>query len=128
MKNLLILIIATFSLSAFAAAAPATITEIINALKQNNASLVSGYFDCYVDVKLPNKDEAKNISKNQATQTLKDFYADEDVNSFELTSQRELGGTGYLTGKLKSDKRSFNITIMIKTKSNQSNIVSVRIN
>lgn len=127
MKHILTVLIAAFSLMSFTAIAP-TIPDIVNALKQNNAAAVSGYFDSYIDIKLPNKDEAKNISKNQATQTLKDFYSEQDINGFELTSQRELGGTGYLTGKLKSDKHSFNITVMIKSKGNQSSIVSVRIN
>jgi len=107
---------------------PTTISDIVNALKQGNASTVSNYFDNFIDIKLPNKEEAKNISKNQATQTLKDFYSEQEINAFELMSQRELGGTGYLTGKLKSDKQSFNITIMVKSKGSQSNIVSVRIN
>lgn len=128
MKHILIIIIAAFSLSSFVAASPATISDIVNALKQGNASNVSNYFDNFIDIKLPNKEEAKNISKNQATQTLKDFYSEQEISSFELTSQRELGGTGYLTGKLKSDKHSFNITIMVKSKGNQSTIVSVRIN
>ena len=128
MKHILTLIIAAFSLSSFSTMTPTTISDIVNALKQGNASTVSNYFDNFIDIKLPNKEEAKNISKNQATQTLKDFYSEQEINAFELTSQRELGGTGYLTGKLKSDKQSFNITIMVKSKGSQSNIVSVRIN
>lgn len=128
MKHILVIILAVFSLSSFAVVKPASLSDIVDALKQANASTVSNYFDSYIDIKLPNKEEAKNISKNQATQTLKDFYSEQGINSFELTSQRELGGTGYLTGKLKSDKRSFNITIMVKSKGSQSNIVSVRIN
>lgn len=128
MKHIFIILLAIFGLSSFSATTPTAISDIIDALKQGNASTVSNYFDSYIDIKLPNKEEAKNISKNQATQTLKDFYSEQDISSFELTSQRELGGTGYLTGKLKSDKHSFNITIMVKSKGNQSNIVSVRIN
>ena len=101
--------------------------DIINALKQADATAVANYFDSFVDVKLPNKDEVKNMSKTQASITLRDFYSEQSIKGFELTSQREMNGTGYLTGKLTSGKHSYNITIMIKTKGNDATIVSIRI-
>ncbi|MDE1191863.1 MAG: DUF4783 domain-containing protein [Arachidicoccus sp.] len=128
MKHVFIYSIVSFILSAFTVVASTAISDIINAFKQGNATEISKYLENYVDIKLPNKDEAKNISKNQATQTLKDFYTSNSINGFELSSQRELGGTGYLTGKIKSDNKSFSITVMIKTKDNLSSIVSIRIN
>ncbi|GAB3354707.1 hypothetical protein GCM10027566_16240 [Arachidicoccus ginsenosidivorans] len=103
-------------------------SEIVDALKANNATQVSKYFDSAVDFKLPGKDEVKNVSKNQATQILKSFYSEQDIKSFELTSKREMGGTGYLTGKLKASSRSYNITIMLKTSGSTTSIVTVRIN
>jgi len=103
-------------------------TEIVDALKANNAAQISKYFDSAVDFKLPGKDEVKNVSKNQATQILKSFYSEQDIKSFELTSKREMGGTGYLTGKVKAASRSYNITLMLKTSGSTTSIVTVRIN
>lgn len=103
-------------------------TQIVSALKDNDASGVSKYFDNVVDIKLPGKDEVKNVSKNQATLILKNFYTEQEVKGFDLASQREMGGTGYLTGKLKANTKNFNITLMLKTKGSDATIVTVRIN
>ena len=62
--------------------------EIINALKAGNAEYVSAYFDSYIDLTLPGKDEIKNIGKNQAGITLKSFFEENGVKGFDLTSQR----------------------------------------
>lgn len=106
----------------------ANISDIVNALKKNDPAGISKYFDNVVDIKLPGKDEVKNVSKNQATLILKNFYGEQDVKGFDLTSKREMGGTGYLTGKMKSANKSYNLTIMLKTKGDEASIVTVRIN
>jgi hypothetical protein len=104
------------------------ISEIVSALKGNDVAQVSKYFDSVVDIKLPGKEEVKNVSKNQATLILKNFYAEQDVKGFALTSKREMGGTGYLTGKLSAAPKGYNITLMLKTKGDDASIVTVRIN
>lgn len=104
------------------------VTEIVEALKGNNTAQISKYFDSTVDIKLPGKEEVKNVSKNQATLILKNFYSEQEVKGFDLTSKREMGGTGYLAGKLKGSAKSYNITLMIKTNGDNANIVTVRIN
>lgn len=106
----------------------ANITDIVNALKKNDPAGISKYFDNVVDIKLPGKDEVKNVSKNQATLILKNFYGEQDVKGFDLTSKREMGGTGYLTGKMKSANKNYNLTLMLKTKGDDASIVTVRIN
>lgn len=102
--------------------------DVVNALKQGDAADVTQYFDNLVDIKLPNKDEVKNLSKTQAGITLRDFYSEQNIGRFELISQREMGGTGYIAGKLKgSDGHNYNITVMVKVKGNDATIVSIRI-
>lgn len=127
MKKILFILTGMFMLMGFVASA-AGVNDIISALKKGDATEVSKHFDSFVDIKLPNKEEVKNVSKNQATVTLKDFYSEQNISGFELISQREMGGTGYLAGKLKSDSHEYNITLMVKTKNNNTSIVSVRIN
>lgn len=102
--------------------------SIISALKEGNADQLSQYFDNMLDVKLPEKDEIKNIGKNQAGITLKSFFTENRVKGFDLTSQREMGGTSYITGKLQSAGKSYNITLMMRAKGDKMSIITVRIN
>lgn len=101
---------------------------IVNALKKGNADMLSAYFDNIIDVKLPGKDEVKGIGKNQATITLKDFFTQNRINDFELTSQREMSGTMYMAGKLKNSGSGYNITLMMKTRGDKLSIITIRIN
>ena len=102
--------------------------EIINALKAGNAEYVSAYFDSYIDLTLPGKDEIKNIGKNQAGITLKSFFEENGVKGFDLTSQRESGTTMYIAGKLQTKSKGYNITILLKNKEGKHQIISIRIN
>ena len=40
--------------------------ELLSALKTGNAQQVAEHFDAMVDLKFPEKDEIKNVGKNQA--------------------------------------------------------------
>lgn len=101
---------------------------IVGALKTANATTISTYFDDYVDIKLLDKAEVKNMGRNQAGITLKAFFAENGINGFEKTSQRDIGATSYLTGKLQNGDKGYNITIMLKLKEGKSKIITVRIN
>jgi hypothetical protein len=101
---------------------------IINALKAGNADQLSTYFDNTIDVKLPNQDEAKNTSKAHAAELVKTFFSGNGIKGFDLTSQREMAGTMYITGKLQNGGSGFNITLMIKNKGDNSSIITLRIN
>ena len=102
--------------------------EVINALKAGNAVTVASYFDSYIDLTLPGKDEIKNIGKNQAGITLKSFFDETGVKGFDLSSQRESGSTMYIAGKLQTKTKGYNITILLKNKDGKHEIISVRIN
>lgn len=102
--------------------------SIIKALKTGNAEVFASYFDSFIDLKLPEKDELKNMGKNQATIAIKSFFEDNGVKGFQLTSQREMGSTQYISGKLLNNGKGFNITIMMKKTGDKEGIVTVRIN
>lgn len=101
---------------------------LINALKEGDVSRFTSYFDNFIDLKLPQKDEIKNIGKTQASLTVKKFFEENGINGFELSSQREIAGTMYIAGKLKNSNSDFNITLMLKKKGEDLNILTVRIN
>lgn len=102
--------------------------SIVSALKQGNAEMLSQYFDNILDIKLPEKDEIKNVGKNQAGITLRNFFEENRVRSFETTSQREMSGTMYIAGKLQCASKSYNVTMMMKAKGDKMSIITIRIN
>ena len=126
MKKLFLILCAAFLVSV--ASFAQTGDDIAKTLKQGNADAFANYFDAFVDLKLPEKDEIKNVGKNQATITIKSFFADEGIKGFNKTSERELSGTMYITGKLTGKNKAYNITIMMKKKADSFAIITIRIN
>ena len=126
MKKILILLSAAFVFVSFTLQGDAE--SIIKGLKTANVEQVSSYFDSFIDLKLPEKDEVKNMGKNQAGIALKGFFSDNGIKSFELSSQREMGGTMYMAGKLLNAGKGFNITVMMKKQGDKNQIITIRIN
>ena len=107
----------------FAVSSFAQNNDIVNALKEADASKFSSYFSNTLDVKLPKKNEMKSISKSDAAEAVSDFFSGNHITGFELISQREMSGTMYIAGKLSAGQQSYNITVMLKNNS----IITVRI-
>lgn len=126
MKKILLLAGVVLSLLSFRVSGDAE--NIISALKEANAEQLSQYFDNILDVKLPEKDEIKNVGKNQAGIAVKGFFADNRIKGFEATSQREMNGNMYITGKLQGASKAYNITLMMKNKGDKTVIITLRIN
>lgn len=101
---------------------------IVQAFKSGSAEQVAQYFDDFVDLKLLEKDEVKNMGRNQATIMLKSFFSENGIKGFEKVSEREIGNTMYMTGKLQNNGKGFNITIMLKQKGGKHDIITIRIN
>lgn len=124
MKKIFTILALILTVSVFAQNSDA----VVGALKSGDATKLSAYFDNTVDVKLPKQNEQQNVSKADAATTIKSFFSSNGVSSFELISQREMSGTMYIAGKLKSSAGDYNITVMLKNKNNQDMIITVRIN
>lgn len=126
MKKLLVIAGLVMSLSSFAQAG--NNDDVANALKKVDISSFNSYFDAKIDVKLPTGDEAKAVDKDAAGATVKEFFDKNGIKGFELTSQRAMGGTMYLTGKLTGGTKPYNITVMMKNKDSKVYVITVRIN
>ncbi len=124
MKKLLIILWVVFS--AFAVKAQDA-SGVVNALKLGNANQVSEYFDKILDLKFPDKEEIKSIGKNQAGIALKSFFENNNLKGFELSSQREMGGTMYMAGKLINGGEGYKISIILKNRDGKLEIISIRI-
>lgn len=101
--------------------------SIVSALKSGNAQQIGQYFDEFLDMKLLERAEVKNLSKNQATIALQQFLSENGVNGFEKLSERELGNTMYITGKLLNASKGYNITVLMRTRDGKRQIISLRI-
>ncbi|HNE92995.1 MAG TPA: DUF4783 domain-containing protein [Chitinophagaceae bacterium] len=126
MKRLLLLL--SVGLFSFITLNQSDNNDIVKALKSGSAEQIATYFDSFIDLKLPEKDEIKNMGKNQAGIALKAFYNDNNIKGFDLTSQREMSGTMYIAGKLKNNNKGYNITVMAKKTNDKFGIISIRIN
>ena len=124
MKKIILILLVVFA--AFSVKAQDA-NSIINALKTGDADQVSSYFDKILDIKFPEKDEIKSIGKNQAGIALKSFFDSNNIKGFELSSQREMGGTMYIAGKLNNGAEGYKVSIMMKTKEGRPQIITVRI-
>lgn len=101
--------------------------EIVEALKTGNATEVSKYFDNFIDLTLPEKEEMTNMGKNQASIALKSYYNENSITTFQLTSKREAGAIMYITGKLQGKAKNENVTIILKNMNAKYLITSIRI-
>ncbi len=125
MKKYLLLALAPIMLMAFKFQAD---DAIVNALKGGNPEQVSGYFDSFIELKLPDKDEVKNMGKNQAGIAFSSFFKENGVKGFELTSKREMGESVQITGKLQNAGKGYGITLRLKKQGDKLIITNVRIN
>ena len=126
MKNIFLLIAVFVGTAAFSIQ-PDT-DAIVKAFNTADAIEIGGYFDDFIDLKLLDKEEVKNMGRNQATIALKTFFDENHIKGFEKGSDREIGNTLYITGKLTSTGKSYNVTVMLKAKSNKHQIITMRIN
>lgn len=123
MKKILTILTVLFSATIFAQSSDG----IVNALKEGSAAKFSNYFSNNVDLKFPQKNELKNIDKAEAQTAVANFFTTNGINGFEVISQREMGGTMYIAGKLKGASQDYNLTVMLKSSGNNMSIITVRI-
>jgi hypothetical protein len=103
--------------------------DVSNALKEGNATKFTSYFSNSIDVKLPEKDDMKNLTKANASGLIQSFFEKNQITGCELfLPARELNGMTYVAGKLKGATQDYNITVVLKkTSGNEMAAISVRI-
>jgi hypothetical protein len=101
---------------------------VVSSLKAVNVNQFTSYFNSTVDVKLPKESEKQNVAKADAAGMIKNFFTSNNINGFEIISQREMSGTMYIAGKLKSTSQDYNLTVMLKNKGDGASVITVRIN
>ncbi len=94
-----------------------SIEQVLDALRAGNASQLAKYFDSRVDISLPNKRD--NFSKNQAEMILKDFFASNEVRSFQVKHKGENNGSQFCIGLLQTKKGNFRTKLYMKQKGSE---------
>lgn len=125
MKRLLS--IALFTILSISVFAQSDTEPIVQAFKTANIDNIAAHFDEFIDLKLLDKEEVKNMSKNQASIALKAFYTENGIKGFEKVSDGGKGTLIYLIGKLTTGNKSFNVTIQMKQKNGKPAIITIRI-
>ncbi|HTE08530.1 MAG TPA: DUF4783 domain-containing protein [Flavitalea sp.] len=94
-----------------------SIEQVLDALRAGNASQLAKYFDSRVDISLPNKSD--NFSKNQAEMILKDFFASNEVRSFQVKHKGENNGSQFCIGLLQTKNGNFRTKLYMKQKGSE---------
>ena len=123
MKKVFTILSLFLAVSAFAQSGDA----VASALKAGDVAKFTSYFSTAVDVKLPQKDEMKNVSKANASGLIQSFFEKNKITECELfLPARELNGMTYVAGKLKGIQ-DYNITVVLKSNGNNMQVITVRI-
>lgn len=101
------------------------IDNIANAIRSGNSKEVAKYFDSNVEITILDKEAV--YSKVQAEMVLRDFFAKNPVQSFEVVHRGNSGeGSYYGIGPLKSANQSFRVYFYVKQKGSASTIQEMR--
>lgn len=102
-----------------------SISEIINAFKEGNASAISASFDQTVEITFLSQNNS--YSKTKAQKVLQDFFAANTVRDFKVLHKSDSGGSAYFIGNLITSNGNFRVTVYAKEKNGKILIQELRI-
>jgi hypothetical protein len=103
----------------------APIDEVVGAMKNGDAGVLSKYFDQTVEISLPDRSDA--YSKTQAEVVLKDFFQTKGVKSFATEHRSGNNGSVFCIGTLNTRSGNYRTTIHMKTRSDKQLLQEIRI-
>ena len=99
--------------------------NIAGAIRSGNSKEVAKYFDNNVEITI--LDRESTYSRVQAEMVLRDFFAKNSVQSFNLIHRGTSGeGSSYGIGTLKTGSQSFRTYYFVKQKGSQPTIQEMR--
>jgi hypothetical protein len=114
----------TFILSVLSIQA-ANITPVSDAIKAGNADLLKDKMSEEVDIFVPGT--SKKCSGTDAIATLKAFFRTNKVSGFTVAHHADKNESGFLVGKLTTDKGEYRVNITYTTKDGNILIQIIRI-
>jgi len=107
------------------APAKRVMSDVVNAIRQADASALSGHFHRKLEVSLPPNAEGE-YSKDQATFVFKEFFMNHPVSSFSILHRGHSNDTHYAVGQYTSAKGRFDVNIFIKKRGESFIVEEIR--
>lgn len=126
MKQALLAVTIAFTFLTMLAFKPAalSIDSVISAIRSGNATELVKYMDDNLDLSLP--DKTASYSKAQAVLVLKDFFARNGVNGFEIKHKGDNGGNQYCIGMLQTKAGVYRTTVFMKAQDGKQLIKEIK--
>ncbi|MDR2763586.1 MAG: DUF4783 domain-containing protein [Tannerella sp.] len=103
----------------------ADIKAIIDAFKSGDATLLAICMDTEVDMALP--ETARQVNGQEAVNLLTRFFAAGKVSGFTVAHHADKKESGFIVGKLVTEKGDFRVNITYQTREDKAIIQSLRI-
>ena len=98
--------------------------EVINALRNGNATELAKFVDDNIEISLPSKSDS--YSRSQALTILQDFFANSGVKGFDVKFRGDNGGTQYCIGTLQTGAGNFRTTFFLANRSGKQLVKEIR--
>ncbi|MDR1456158.1 MAG: DUF4783 domain-containing protein [Tannerella sp.] len=103
----------------------ADIQAIADAFKSGNAALLATCMDTEVDMALP--EAARKVNGQEAVDLLTRFFEAGKVSGFTVAHHADKKESGFIVGKLTTEKGDFRVNITYQTRADKVIIQSIRI-
>jgi hypothetical protein len=100
------------------------IDDVINALRNGNATELGKYVDNNLELSLPSKSD--NYSRQQAVVILQDFFNNSGVKGFEVKHRGDNGGSQFCIGTLVTRSGNFRTTFFMTEKNGKQLVKEFR--
>lgn len=100
------------------------IDDVINALRNGNATELSKYVDNNIELSLPSKTD--NYSRQQALVILQDFFSNNGVRNFDVKHKGDNGGNQFCIGTLQTKAGNYRTTFFLAEKNGKQYVKEIR--
>ena len=98
--------------------------DVINALRNGNATELAKYVDNNIEISLPSKTD--NYSRQQAIIILQDFFTTNGVKGFDVKYRGDNGGSQYCIGTLQTRSGNYRTTFFMTEKNGKQLVKEIR--
>jgi hypothetical protein len=99
--------------------------DIISALNDGDANMLSGFLNANVELVIDNKNDV--FSKQQATGIVSDFFRKNRTGSFQLLHKGTKDAASFAIGTLKTSSGNFRVYVLTRKVGGQTVIQQLRI-
>ena len=101
-----------------------SVDDVVNAIKNGNASQLSKFFDNTIEITV--SDKSNTYSKSQAELVIKDFFDNNVVKGFEVLHKGDNAAAQFIVGRLQTNNGEYRTTIYMKQKGDKQLLHELR--